>query len=87
MFFSFLLQSKEVGLQLQEDLMKVLNELYTVRYKDSLVDRNNFIFSTDKNKSEAIIFLQHFHVSFSVYVASLPQTLKFFLVFLSQYLW
>uniref|UniRef100_A0A8C9NAJ3 F-BAR domain-containing protein n=1 Tax=Serinus canaria TaxID=9135 RepID=A0A8C9NAJ3_SERCA len=28
--FLFLLQSKEVGLQLQEDLMKVLNELYTV---------------------------------------------------------
>uniref|UniRef100_A0A672RRL6 SLIT-ROBO Rho GTPase-activating protein 2-like n=1 Tax=Sinocyclocheilus grahami TaxID=75366 RepID=A0A672RRL6_SINGR len=26
-------KSKEVGLQLQEDLMKVLNELYTVRYK------------------------------------------------------
>lgn len=24
-------QSKEVGVQLQEDLMKVLNELYTVR--------------------------------------------------------
>lgn len=57
MFFSFLLQSKEVGLQLQEDLMKVLNELYTVRYKDSLVERNNFIFSNDNNKSEAIIFL------------------------------
>lgn len=38
LIFSFLLlffclspQSKEVGVQLQEDLMKVLNELYTVR--------------------------------------------------------
>lgn len=29
-FFSRSLQSKEVGVQLQEDLMKVLNELYTV---------------------------------------------------------
>lgn len=34
--FSVLLQSKEVGLQLQEDLMKVLNELYTVNPADSL---------------------------------------------------
>lgn len=31
--FSLCLQSKEVGLQLQEDLMKVLNELYTVRHQ------------------------------------------------------
>lgn len=30
-FPSCLWQSKEVGVQLQEDLMKVLNELYTVR--------------------------------------------------------
>lgn len=34
--FSVLLQSKEVGLQLQEDLMKVLNELYTVNQTDFL---------------------------------------------------
>lgn len=34
--FSVLLQSKEVGLQLQEDLMKVLNELYTVNPADFL---------------------------------------------------
>lgn len=30
-FFCLSHQSKEVGVQLQEDLMKVLNELYTVR--------------------------------------------------------
>ena len=29
---SLILQSKEVGVQLQEDLMKVHNELYTVRH-------------------------------------------------------
>ena len=28
-----ILQSKEVGVQLQEDLMKVHNELYTVRHQ------------------------------------------------------
>lgn len=30
-FFCLSSQSKEVGVQLQEDLMKVLNELYAVR--------------------------------------------------------
>lgn len=29
--FDLSAQSKEVGVQLQEDLIKVLNELYTVR--------------------------------------------------------
>ena len=32
---SFLFQSKEIAFQLQEDLMKVLNELYTVSSNDS----------------------------------------------------
>lgn len=36
LFFSFILQSKEIAFQLQEDLMKVLNELYTVSINDLL---------------------------------------------------
>lgn len=38
-FFVFvsLFQSKEIAFQLQEDLMKVLNELYTVSSNNSLV--------------------------------------------------
>lgn len=31
---SFFFQSKEIAFQLQEDLMKVLNELYTVSSND-----------------------------------------------------
>lgn len=40
-FLSFLLQSKEIICQLQEDLMKLLNELYTVQKKKKtlLVER------------------------------------------------
>lgn len=44
--FVFLLQSKEIAFQLQEDLMKVLNELYTVSSNDcyfSLMHLNAFI--------------------------------------------
>lgn len=44
--FVFLLQSKEIAFQLQEDLMKVLNELYTVSSNDcyfSLMHLNTFI--------------------------------------------
>ena len=33
-FLLFLFQSKEIAFQLQEDLMKVLNELYTVSSND-----------------------------------------------------
>lgn len=35
--FAFLFQSKEIAFQLQEDLMKVLNELYTVSSNDSFL--------------------------------------------------
>lgn len=44
-------QSKEVGVQLQEDLMKVLNELYTVR--ETADGRRLFLKKTKKNKSAA----------------------------------
>lgn len=58
MFLFSFFQSKEVGLQLQEDLMKVLNELYTVRYKHSL---NPF-----KTKSNAVIRLSMFCIWFVI---------------------
>lgn len=57
---SLSLQSKEITFQLQEDLMKVLNELYTVSVL-------NFV-------RVKVIFL-HFILSFSWYVL-LPATLR-----------